>query len=34
MEHLGRKPDLLTTWLAGLAPSGVTPSKANLSSRE
>lgn len=34
LEHLGRKPGLLTTWLAGLAPSGVTPSKANRASRE
>lgn len=34
MEHLGRKPGRLTAWLAGLAPSGVTPSKANIASRE
>jgi glycine/D-amino acid oxidase-like deaminating enzyme len=31
LEHSGRNPDPLTAWLAGLAPSGVTPSKANLS---
>jgi glycine/D-amino acid oxidase-like deaminating enzyme len=30
MEHQGRKPDAVTAWLAGLAPSGVTPSKANI----
>ncbi|MFO1091331.1 MAG: FAD-dependent oxidoreductase [Hyphomicrobiales bacterium] len=30
LEHLGRHPDPLTRWLAGLAPSGVTPSKANI----
>ncbi len=30
LEHAGRKPGGLTRWLAGLAPSGVTPSKANL----
>lgn len=34
MEHLGRRPDILTNWLAGLAPSGVTPSKANIGSKE
>ena len=34
IEHLGNKPDLLTTWLAGLAPSGVTPSKANIDRKE
>lgn len=34
MEHLGRRPDPLTAWLAHLAPSGVTPSKANLASKE
>lgn len=32
LEHLDRKPDPLTAWLAGLAPSGVTPSKANQAS--
>ncbi|WP_137387875.1 NAD(P)/FAD-dependent oxidoreductase [Rhodoligotrophos defluvii] len=30
LEHDGRKPDPITTWLAKLAPSGVTPSKANI----
>lgn len=30
LEHQGRKPGPLTAWLAGLAPSGVTPSKANI----
>ncbi len=30
LEHLGRQPDPLTAWFAGLAPSGVTPSKANI----
>lgn len=34
MEHEGRKPDPVTAWMAGLAPSGVTPSKANIASRE
>lgn len=34
MEHLGRKPDVLTAWVAGLAPSGVTPSKANIAKME
>jgi glycine/D-amino acid oxidase-like deaminating enzyme len=34
MEHLGRVPDKLTAWLAGLAPSGVTPSKANIGGKE
>lgn len=29
-EHQGRRPGPLTAWLAGLAPSGVTPSKANI----
>lgn len=29
LEHRNRKPGPLTCWLAGLAPSGVTPSKAN-----
>jgi glycine/D-amino acid oxidase-like deaminating enzyme len=29
LEHLNRKPGRLTAWLAGLAPSGVTPSRAN-----
>lgn len=28
-EHAGRRPGPLTRWLAGLAPSGVTPSAAN-----
>ncbi len=32
-EHQGRRPDPVTTWLAGLAPSGVTPSKANIASK-
>ncbi len=32
LEHEGRRPDPVTRWLAGLAPSGVTPSKANLKS--
>jgi glycine/D-amino acid oxidase-like deaminating enzyme len=30
LEHSGKRPDRLTAWLAGLAPSGVTPSKANI----
>lgn len=30
LEHLGRRPDPPTRWLAGLAPSGVTPSRANI----
>lgn len=30
LEHENRKPGPITTWLAGLAPSGVTPSKANI----
>lgn len=30
LEHRDRKPGPLTRWLAGLAPSGVTPSKANI----
>ncbi|MGF1612153.1 MAG: NAD(P)/FAD-dependent oxidoreductase [Kiloniellales bacterium] len=30
IEHRNRKPGMLTRWLAGLAPSGVTPSKANI----
>jgi len=30
LEHENRKPGPVTTWLAGLAPSGVTPSKANI----
>ena len=29
-EHQGRRPGPVTNWLAGLAPSGVTPSKANI----
>jgi glycine/D-amino acid oxidase-like deaminating enzyme len=29
LEHEDRRPGPVTTWLAGLAPSGVTPSKAN-----
>jgi glycine/D-amino acid oxidase-like deaminating enzyme len=29
-EHLNRKVDPLTSWFASLAPSGVTPSKANI----
>ncbi|MBL8581304.1 MAG: FAD-dependent oxidoreductase [Rhizobiaceae bacterium] len=33
LEHAGRKPDPVTAWVAGLAPSGVTPSKANITSR-
>ena len=31
LEHRNKKPDPLTSLLAGLAPSGVTPSKANIS---
>jgi glycine/D-amino acid oxidase-like deaminating enzyme len=31
LEHAGRRPDAVTAWFAGLAPSGVTPSKANIS---
>ncbi len=31
LEHDARKPGRITSWLAGLAPSGVTPSKANQS---
>lgn len=34
LEHTGRSPDLMTAWLAGLAPSGVTPSKANIQRAE
>jgi glycine/D-amino acid oxidase-like deaminating enzyme len=34
LEHLNRKPGRLTAWLAGLAPSGVTPSKANQATGE
>lgn len=30
VEHGGGKPGAITSWLAGLAPSGVTPSKANI----
>lgn len=30
LEHRDRKPGLLTRFLAGLAPSGVTPAKANI----
>ncbi len=30
LEHLNREPDPATRWLAGLAPSGVTPSRANI----
>ncbi|HEV7275896.1 MAG TPA: FAD-dependent oxidoreductase [Devosiaceae bacterium] len=30
LEHRNRKPGVVTTLLAGLAPSGVTPSKANI----
>lgn len=30
LEHAGQRPDRVTAWLAGLAPSGVTPSKANI----
>jgi glycine/D-amino acid oxidase-like deaminating enzyme len=30
LEHENRKAGPVTTWLAGLAPSGVTPSKANI----
>lgn len=29
LEHQDRKPDAITSWIAALAPSGVTPSKAN-----
>lgn len=32
LEHAGRSPDAVTAWVAGLAPSGVTPSRANLGS--
>ena len=34
LEHRNRRPDRLTAWLAGLAPSGVTPSKANQAQRQ
>lgn len=34
LEHAGRKLDPVTRWLAGLAPSGVTPSKANLRAKK
>lgn len=30
LEHEDRRPGPVTTWLAGLAPSGVTPSRANI----
>jgi glycine/D-amino acid oxidase-like deaminating enzyme len=30
LEHAGKRTDTVTAWLAGLAPSGVTPSKANI----
>jgi glycine/D-amino acid oxidase-like deaminating enzyme len=30
LEHAGQRPDRITAWLAGLAPSGVTPSQANI----
>jgi glycine/D-amino acid oxidase-like deaminating enzyme len=30
LEHAGKQTDMITGWLAGLAPSGVTPSKANI----
>lgn len=30
LEHRNRKPGPVTRWLAGLAPSGVTPSRANI----
>lgn len=30
LEHEDRKPGRITSWVAGLAPSGVTPSKANI----
>ena len=30
LEHQGRRVGPVTNWLAGLAPSGVTPSKANI----
>ncbi len=33
-EHAGRRAGKLTSWLAGLAPSGVTPSRANISERK
>jgi glycine/D-amino acid oxidase-like deaminating enzyme len=33
LEHENRKAGLLTAWLAGLAPSGVTPSKANIAGK-
>ncbi|RLP25851.1 FAD-dependent oxidoreductase [Mesorhizobium sp. YM1C-6-2] len=34
LEHRDRKPGPFTRWLAGLAPSGVTPSKANIKRKE
>ncbi|WP_348632048.1 FAD-dependent oxidoreductase, partial [Mesorhizobium sp. M7A.F.Ca.CA.001.07.2.1] len=34
LEHAGRKLNPVTRWLAGLAPSGVTPSKANLRAKK
>jgi glycine/D-amino acid oxidase-like deaminating enzyme len=34
LEHRNQKPDRITAWLAGLAPSGVTPSKANQANRQ
>jgi glycine/D-amino acid oxidase-like deaminating enzyme len=30
LEHAGKQTDMITGWLASLAPSGVTPSKANI----
>jgi hypothetical protein len=30
LEHAGKQSDPVTAWLASLAPSGVTPSKANI----
>ena len=33
LEHRGRRADPVTAWLAGLAPSGVTPSNANAKAR-
>lgn len=33
LEHDGRRPDPVTAWFAGLAPSGVTPSRANIATK-
>jgi hypothetical protein len=34
LEHRNRKPGPITAWIAGLAPSGVTPSKANQTKKD